>query len=269
MSSGPVWAVWRKQLLCVCERVSTIPVGCSTCRRVPATHRLLRLRARARDSATLVSWGKRKEEAVPPSVAAWRPTRKEASAATLTRPASAERTNPRNTNAVDVLWRMDRVSLVEFGRVCARCRKWVSFEKVLKLKLRRRSVHAGVFLLTFGLAGGSPPRGVFLSPGFARLRLLVKFVSLNPGSNSSMSGEEERYKLVVVGGGGVGKSALTIQFIQVRYTTMTVLQDEVLLMFSVLKYMFSSGFEVQKCEYSAKKVVFCAELLINYLIYWW
>lgn len=30
-----------------------------------------------------------------------------------------------------------------------------------------------------------------------------------------MSGEEERFKLVVVGGGGVGKSALTIQFIQV------------------------------------------------------
>ncbi|XP_015259265.1 PREDICTED: ras-related protein R-Ras-like [Cyprinodon variegatus] len=29
-----------------------------------------------------------------------------------------------------------------------------------------------------------------------------------------MSGEEERLKLVVVGGGGVGKSALTIQFIQ-------------------------------------------------------
>ena len=32
---------------------------------------------------------------------------------------------------------------------------------------------------------------------------------------SAMSSEEERYKLVVVGGGGVGKSALTIQFIQV------------------------------------------------------
>lgn len=31
-----------------------------------------------------------------------------------------------------------------------------------------------------------------------------------------MSGDEERFKLVVVGGGGVGKSALTIQFIQVR-----------------------------------------------------
>lgn len=31
-----------------------------------------------------------------------------------------------------------------------------------------------------------------------------------------MSAEEERFKLVVVGGGGVGKSALTIQFIQVR-----------------------------------------------------
>jgi len=30
-----------------------------------------------------------------------------------------------------------------------------------------------------------------------------------------MSVEEERFKLVVVGGGGVGKSALTIQFIQV------------------------------------------------------
>ncbi|KAG7279456.1 hypothetical protein CRUP_038229 [Coryphaenoides rupestris] len=29
-----------------------------------------------------------------------------------------------------------------------------------------------------------------------------------------MSNEEERFKLVVVGGGGVGKSALTIQFIQ-------------------------------------------------------
>ncbi|TNN82254.1 Ras-like protein 3 [Liparis tanakae] len=29
-----------------------------------------------------------------------------------------------------------------------------------------------------------------------------------------MSGDEERFKLVVVGGGGVGKSALTIQFIQ-------------------------------------------------------
>ncbi|XP_052336217.1 ras-related protein R-Ras-like isoform X1 [Oncorhynchus keta] len=29
-----------------------------------------------------------------------------------------------------------------------------------------------------------------------------------------MSAEEERFKLVVVGGGGVGKSALTIQFIQ-------------------------------------------------------
>uniref|UniRef100_UPI003AAE17F3 ras-related protein R-Ras n=1 Tax=Centroberyx gerrardi TaxID=166262 RepID=UPI003AAE17F3 len=29
-----------------------------------------------------------------------------------------------------------------------------------------------------------------------------------------MTGEEERFKLVVVGGGGVGKSALTIQFIQ-------------------------------------------------------
>lgn len=31
---------------------------------------------------------------------------------------------------------------------------------------------------------------------------------------TSMSGKEERFKLVVVGGGGVGKSALTIQFIQ-------------------------------------------------------
>jgi len=37
-----------------------------------------------------------------------------------------------------------------------------------------------------------------------------------------MSRDEERFKLVVVGGGGVGKSALTIQFIQVRlYTSVT------------------------------------------------
>lgn len=34
---------------------------------------------------------------------------------------------------------------------------------------------------------------------------------------TTMSGEEERFKLVVVGGGGVGKSALTIQFIQVLF----------------------------------------------------
>lgn len=36
-----------------------------------------------------------------------------------------------------------------------------------------------------------------------------------------MSSEEERFKLVVVGGGGVGKSALTIQFIQVSATLVT------------------------------------------------
>lgn len=36
-------------------------------------------------------------------------------------------------------------------------------------------------------------------------------------SQLKMSGEEERFKLVVVGGGGVGKSALTIQFIQVGH----------------------------------------------------
>lgn len=36
-----------------------------------------------------------------------------------------------------------------------------------------------------------------------------------------MSGEEERLKLVVVGGGGVGKSALTIQFIQVILSYIT------------------------------------------------
>jgi len=32
------------------------------------------------------------------------------------------------------------------------------------------------------------------------------------------NGTNQNYKLVVVGGGGVGKSALTIQFIQVRFT---------------------------------------------------
>lgn len=45
------------------------------------------------------------------------------------------------------------------------------------------------------------------------------FAPGKPKLRSSMSGEEERFKLVVVGGGGVGKSALTIQFIQVGLYT--------------------------------------------------
>lgn len=36
---------------------------------------------------------------------------------------------------------------------------------------------------------------------------------------------EERYKLVVVGGGGVGKSALTIQFIQVSVLFFSTLYE--------------------------------------------
>lgn len=35
-------------------------------------------------------------------------------------------------------------------------------------------------------------------------------------NDSNSAGYSQIYKLVVVGGGGVGKSALTIQFIQVR-----------------------------------------------------
>lgn len=35
-------------------------------------------------------------------------------------------------------------------------------------------------------------------------------------NDSNQAGYSQIYKLVVVGGGGVGKSALTIQFIQVR-----------------------------------------------------
>lgn len=35
-------------------------------------------------------------------------------------------------------------------------------------------------------------------------------------NDSNPAGYSQIYKLVVVGGGGVGKSALTIQFIQVR-----------------------------------------------------
>lgn len=33
------------------------------------------------------------------------------------------------------------------------------------------------------------------------------------------TGQSQIYKLVVVGGGGVGKSALTLQFIQVSFKT--------------------------------------------------
>lgn len=40
-------------------------------------------------------------------------------------------------------------------------------------------------------------------------------LKMQPQHNSSAS-YSQSYKLVVVGGGGVGKSALTIQFIQVR-----------------------------------------------------
>lgn len=48
------------------------------------------------------------------------------------------------------------------------------------------------------------------------LGTLESFWSGHIQFKTSMSGEEERFKLVVVGGGGVGKSALTIQFIQVK-----------------------------------------------------
>ena len=41
------------------------------------------------------------------------------------------------------------------------------------------------------------------------MRFVLIFVMATP--------EQSAYKLVVVGGGGVGKSALTIQFIQVRF----------------------------------------------------
>ena len=44
----------------------------------------------------------------------------------------------------------------------------------------------------------------------------------------SKSSQIKEYKLVVVGGGGVGKSALTIQFIQVRILEGYSQQHEVL-----------------------------------------
>ncbi len=53
-----------------------------------------------------------------------------------------------------------------------------------------------------------------------------------------MSGEEERFKLVVVGGGGVGKSALTIQFIQVP-TACEYLEYSLLCV--VLEYSYSDS----------------------------
>lgn len=42
----------------------------------------------------------------------------------------------------------------------------------------------------------------------------------NQGSGGSSS-QTQTYKLVVVGGGGVGKSAITIQFIQVKIEKIT------------------------------------------------
>ena len=35
--------------------------------------------------------------------------------------------------------------------------------------------------------------------------------------NGPSKGTQRQYRLVVVGGGGVGKSALTIQFVQVKF----------------------------------------------------
>jgi GTPase KRas protein len=42
-------------------------------------------------------------------------------------------------------------------------------------------------------------------------------MAFNDPTSGSQAQQGQNYKLVVVGGGGVGKSALTIQFIQVRF----------------------------------------------------
>ena len=44
--------------------------------------------------------------------------------------------------------------------------------------------------------------------------ILIEIFNMHHGHESG--GYNQSYKLVVVGGGGVGKSALTIQFIQVK-----------------------------------------------------
>lgn len=63
---------------------------------------------------------------------------------------------------------------------------------------------------------GAPPSSVApvaLSPKCPRVPAMSRYNQSNPGSYA------QTYKLVVVGGGGVGKSAITIQFIQSYFVT--------------------------------------------------
>ena len=57
------------------------------------------------------------------------------------------------------------------------------------------------------------------------------------GADGTPGGYSQCYKLVVVGGGGVGKSALTIQFIQVRINVSNVrVLGTVNLLSSMMRY---------------------------------
>ena len=50
-----------------------------------------------------------------------------------------------------------------------------------------------------------------------RFHCILHLSPYSPSVKMAASKDLTEYKLVVVGGGGVGKSALTIQFIQVQY----------------------------------------------------
>lgn len=153
--------------------------------------------------AAVVSWGKRKEEAVPPR--SWLEAdekrgerRKEKATAICYSP--AVRPNSKQTRRCVLL------CCVDSGTPSGLCFTGVapspSFAHQTSVL---KTVHVGVSLQLAGLLRDrdlTRPWGPAVS-------------SERFWSGLKMSGDEERFKLVVVGGGGVGKSALTIQFIQV------------------------------------------------------
>ena len=51
--------------------------------------------------------------------------------------------------------------------------------------------------------------------GITAFKFVFNFRNLKMSKNQEILANDKVYKIVVVGGGGVGKSALTIQFIQV------------------------------------------------------
>jgi hypothetical protein len=77
-----------------------------------------------------------------------------------------------------------------------------------------------------------------------------------PGDRSSVA---QTYKIVVVGGGGVGKSAITIQFIQVETCSIDIF-------FWVLRLTSSSAIFQLTCVFPTFGVVFSSFFLVRSII---